>query len=99
MKCRQVYKCNNGYFAIYYIELPLSIIIVTIYLVIYGLFCSTNYYHPSGSPQASEADLLFTRRLIKCGDLMGIDILDHLIIGDNAYVSLREEGLWQQEDV
>ncbi len=55
--------------------------------------------HPSGSPQASEADLLFTRRLIKCGDLMGIDILDHLIIGDNAYVSLREEGLWQQEDV
>ena len=38
MKCRQVDKCNNGYFAIYYIELPLSIIIVTIYLVIYGLF-------------------------------------------------------------
>ena len=51
MKCRQVYKCNNGYFAIYYIELPLSIIIVTIYLVIYGLFCSTNYYHPSGKYQ------------------------------------------------
>lgn len=54
--------------------------------------------HPSGSPQASEADLLFTRRLIKCGDLMGIELLDHLIIGDNAYVSLREEGLWQQEN-
>ncbi|EPH93082.1 DNA repair protein RadC [Enterococcus faecalis 06-MB-DW-09] len=53
--------------------------------------------HPSGSPQASEADLLFTRRLIKCGDLMGIELLDHLIIGDNAYVSLREEGLWHQE--
>lgn len=52
--------------------------------------------HPSGSPQPSEADLAFTRRLMKCGEIMGIDLLDHLIIGDNAYVSLREEGLWEE---
>ena len=50
MKCMQVYKCNNGYFAIYYIELPLSIIIVTIYLVIYGLFVVLIIITPAAVP-------------------------------------------------
>lgn len=50
--------------------------------------------HPSGNPTPSENDLLFTRRMKECGELMGIEVLDHLIIGHQSYVSLREEGLW-----
>lgn len=50
--------------------------------------------HPSGDPQPSNDDINLTRRLKEAGELMGIPILDHLIIGDNKYISLREEGLW-----
>lgn len=51
--------------------------------------------HPSGNPKPSENDLLFTQRLKECGELMGIELLDHLILGHDRYISLREEGLWQ----
>ncbi|WP_272927735.1 JAB domain-containing protein, partial [Enterococcus gallinarum] len=73
-----------------------SNVIVTNYLVkCESFFRRTNQYHPSGSPQPSQADITFTKRLMKCGELMGIDLLDHLIIGNNSYISLREEGLWE----
>lgn len=48
--------------------------------------------HPSGDPEPSQADLQFTRRMIECGDLMGIELLDHFIIGENRYLSIREES-------
>lgn len=48
--------------------------------------------HPSGNLDPSEADLVFTRRMIEAGDLLGIEVLDHFIIGENCYLSLREEG-------
>lgn len=48
--------------------------------------------HPSGNPKPSTQDLLVTERLIKCGDMLGIEILDHIIIGDGVYYSLKEEG-------
>lgn len=48
--------------------------------------------HPSGNVEPSEADLSFTRRMIEAGDLIGIEVLDHFIIGENCYLSLREEG-------
>lgn len=47
--------------------------------------------HPSGNPEPSQADLIFTQRMIECGELMGIELLDHLIIGEDNYISLREE--------
>lgn len=47
--------------------------------------------HPSGDPEPSQADLSFTMRMIECGNLMGIELLDHLIIGQDQYISLREE--------
>ncbi|NLY89191.1 MAG: DNA repair protein RadC [Firmicutes bacterium] len=50
--------------------------------------------HPSGEPYPSNEDLNITRRLKEAGELLGIPILDHVIIGDNKYISLREEGLW-----
>ena len=49
--------------------------------------------HPSGDPTPSREDLLTTRRIQEAGALIGIDLTDHIIIGDNRYVSFREEGL------
>ena len=46
--------------------------------------------HPSGNPEPSEADLVFTRRMVECGEMMGIDLLDHFIIGSEKYLSLKE---------
>lgn len=57
------------------------------------IICAHN--HPSGNPEPSSNDRQFTRRLKECGEMMGIELLDHLIIGDKSYVSLREEGFWE----
>ena len=48
--------------------------------------------HPSGDPRPSDDDLKMTRRLCECGDILGIRVLDHIIIGDGVYISLKEEG-------
>lgn len=48
--------------------------------------------HPSGDPTPSPDDLVLTRRLRQAGELMGIDVLDHVILGDATYCSLRELG-------
>ena len=48
--------------------------------------------HPSGDPEPSEDDIKVTRRLMECGDILGIRVLDHIIIGDGAFRSLKEEG-------
>lgn len=49
--------------------------------------------HPSGDVSPSKDDLELTRRLVKAGELMGIEVLDHLIIGAEQFVSLKEQGL------
>ncbi len=49
--------------------------------------------HPSGDPTPSREDIEITRRLIEAGSIMGIEVLDHLIIGQNKYCSLKEKGL------
>lgn len=49
--------------------------------------------HPSGDPEPSPDDLAVTGRLVQAGRLLGIDVLDHIIIGHNGYVSLRERGV------
>lgn len=49
--------------------------------------------HPSGDPTPSGADLQLTRRLVRAGEVLGIEVLDHVVIGDGgAHVSLREMG-------
>ena len=50
--------------------------------------------HPSGDPKASEDDVELTKRLIEAGNIIGIDVLDHIIIGDKNYLSLKREGLF-----
>lgn len=55
-----------------------------------SIICIHN--HPSGDPTPSREDIEVTKRLVECGKIIGIDILDHLIIGDKKYVSLKEKG-------
>ena len=51
--------------------------------------------HPSGDPTASEEDIGLTKRLAEAGEIMGIDVVDHIIIGDNkTFLSLKREGLF-----
>ena len=50
--------------------------------------------HPSGDPEASEDDINLTKRLAEAGEIMGIDVLDHIIIGEQKYLSLKREGLF-----
>jgi len=50
--------------------------------------------HPSGDTEASEDDIKLTKRLAEAGEIMGIDVLDHIIIGGNKYLSLKREGLF-----
>ena len=48
--------------------------------------------HPSGDPQPSPDDVVLTRRLVAAGALMGIDVVDHVILGDVKYCSFKEIG-------
>lgn len=48
--------------------------------------------HPSGDPTPSSEDIAVTDRLKKAGEILGIPVIDHLIIGDGKYISLKEEG-------
>ena len=49
--------------------------------------------HPSGDPTPSKEDVTVTRRLMEAGEIIGIDVLDHVVIGDGQFVSLKERGL------
>ena len=49
--------------------------------------------HPSGDPTPSDQDIRTTRRLVGSGELLGIPVLDHIIIGDGHYISMKAEGL------
>ena len=49
--------------------------------------------HPSGDPSPSREDRLITERIRQAGDLIGIELLDHIVIGNNCYISFSEQGL------
>ena len=49
--------------------------------------------HPSGDPAPSRDDCLLTKRVKEASELVGIGLLDHIIIGDNAYISFKEKGM------
>ncbi|MCL6591166.1 MAG: DNA repair protein RadC [Firmicutes bacterium] len=55
-----------------------------------GLVLTHN--HPSGDPSPSQDDILLTTRLREAGEILGIAIVDHIIFGENKYISLREYG-------
>lgn len=55
-----------------------------------SIVCAHN--HPSGNPSPSPEDIEVTKRLIEAGSIMGIELLDHIIIGDHKFISLKEKG-------
>lgn len=55
-----------------------------------SIICAHN--HPSGDPTPSQEDIHVTRRLVEAGKIMGIEILDHIVIGRDRFVSLKEKG-------
>ncbi len=56
-----------------------------------AIICVHN--HPSGDPTPSREDVEMTQRLHEAGSIVGIDVLDHVIIGDQTFVSLKEQGM------
>jgi DNA repair protein RadC len=50
--------------------------------------------HPSGDPEPSKEDIELTRRLAKAGEIMGIDVLDHIIVCDESHLSLKARSLF-----
>ncbi|MBN2373343.1 DNA repair protein RadC [bacterium] len=50
--------------------------------------------HPTGDPEPSKEDIQVTTRIIKAGEIMGIPLLDHIIIGDGRYISLKEKNMF-----
>ncbi|WP_372481137.1 JAB domain-containing protein [Clostridium tagluense] len=51
--------------------------------------------HPSGDPEPSSEDISIIHRLKECGKLLAIELLDHIIIGDKIFLSLKERGILQ----
>lgn len=49
--------------------------------------------HPSGDTMPSNEDKCLTERLVKAGEILGIEVLDHIIIGESGYFSFKERGL------
>lgn len=56
-----------------------------------SMICFHN--HPSGDPTPSREDIEVTKRLVECGMMLGIEVLDHIVIGDKKFVSLKEKGM------
>lgn len=49
--------------------------------------------HPSGDPTPSDMDIETTQRLVQAGEILGVPVLDHIILGDENYVSMRASGM------
>lgn len=49
--------------------------------------------HPSGDPNPSPEDISTTKKIIKACDLMGIPLLDHIVVGDNRCISMKQQGI------
>lgn len=53
--------------------------------------------HPSGDPTPSEEDLAITRRLVEAGKILGIEVLDHVVVAGDSFVSFKERRLLRSE--
>ena len=70
---------------------PKDILSPALKISAYGVLIAHN--HPQGVAKPSQEDVEFTRRLKSACDLIGLELVDHLIIDDRGFVSLREEGV------
>ena len=62
--------------------------------VLYCVYVIFVHNHPSGDPEPSEDDIRLSERLAQAGEIVGIDVLDHIIVGDRGYLSLKSRGLF-----
>ncbi|MBO5460639.1 MAG: DNA repair protein RadC [Ruminococcus sp.] len=60
-----------------------------------AVFIILLHNHPSGDPSPSQEDICITNQIREAGALIGIELLDHIIIGDNCYISLKEQGYFR----
>ncbi len=58
-----------------------------------GISIILAHNHPSGDPTPSRADIEFTRRIKTAGEIVGIALLDHIIVGEDRFVSLKQQGV------
>ena len=58
----------------------------------YAAYIIVAHNHPSGDPAPSEDDLKVTKRLLEAGNVLGIDIIDHIVIAKTSYYSFKEKG-------
>lgn len=70
---------------------PRDVFSIAVKKICNSVICIHN--HPSGDPEPSNEDIQTTLRLINAGDILGIKVLDHVIIGDGRFVSLKEKGI------
>ena len=78
-------------------EFAVTVICTLPFLLIFPLAAGLVLFHthPSGDPSPSAEDLAFTRRLAEAGEVVGVRLVDHLVLGaTGAWVSLRERGGW-----
>jgi len=68
-----------------------SILLVALKTLATGLILAHN--HPSGNPKPSEADVNLTKKIKEAAKLMDIQVLDHIILGDDGYFSFSDEGI------
>lgn len=62
-----------------------------------GMICVHN--HPSGDPHPSREDIDVTYRLYEAGEIVGVELVDHIIVGDGCYFSLKEKGLFPVDPI
>ena len=78
-------------------ECPLNMREVFKYAVISNAACLLVFHnHPSGEAEPSEEDIWMTRKMRKAGELMGIPVMDHIILGYGEYVSFAERFGWMK---
>ena len=58
-----------------------------------AVFIILLHNHPSGDPTPSKEDIVVSKRVKEAGELIGIELLDHIIIGNNCYISMKEQNL------
>jgi proteasome lid subunit RPN8/RPN11 len=65
----------------------------TLWTTLHIIRSFTLHNHPTGDPTPSQEDIAITRRLKESGEILGIKVLDHIIIGDDEFLSFVERGL------
>ena len=91
------------YIASYYMEEMRHLCVEKVMLLLLTIFVEALRYeavymilihnHPSGCPEPSREDLVITKQIKEAGELLGIPLSDHIIIGDKCYTSLREQQM------